>query len=695
MAASLGPTPLLAVEAVALDLETTGLDVRSARIVQIGAVPFGRGRMRESGEFSTLVNPGVPIPAAAIAIHGLSNADVLGAKGVAEALSELARYLAGRPLIGHGIGFDLAILAAEAKRAGRSAKTMAFLDTRRLGEIAAPDLPDYALETLGAWLGVETEGRHTAIGDARTAARIFAALIPHLRARGIRTWAEAERASADLSRARPANEEEAWVEPSRTPAAERLARIDAYPYRHRVRDIMSGPPVFLDAGKSLAGAATAMVEGKVSSVLVRDARGVGILTERDVLRAIAAEGRGALKKPAAQAASFPLESVDADAFVYRALGRMQRLKVRHLGVTSAKGAIVGVLSARDLLRLRASEAMQLGDAIDVAGDEAALAAAWAPLHSVAEALLAEEVEALSVAAVISRELGDATRRAAELAEDALRAEGEAPPAAYAVLVLGSAGRGESLLALDQDNAIVFRSGEPDGPEDRYFAKLGEKIAATLDAIGIPHCTDGVMGREPDWRGSIQTWRERIAGWPSQSSLEQLGSVDLLFDAKPVFGDVRLARNMIAEAHAEAAASPHFMRLLAEAVAHPPPALNLIGGFRTQEGRVDLKPTALQPIVSAARVLAMRLGIQERSTQERLERLTELRKDHEADLAAIRAAHKAVLAAILRQQIADIHDGVTPSSKVDVSKLSRSEQAELRAALKVVPGLEQLVRVMLS
>ena len=67
-----------------------------------------------------------------------------------------------------------------------------------------------------------------------------------------------------------------------------------------------------------------------------------------------------------------------------------------------------------------------------------------------------------------------------LAEAELVAEGAGPaPCAYAVLVLGSAGRGESLLAMDQDNALVFAEGEPDGEADRWFARLGRRMAAIL------------------------------------------------------------------------------------------------------------------------------------------------------------------------------------------------------------------------
>ena len=63
-------------------------------------------------------------------------------------------------------------------------------------------------------------------------------------------------------------------------------------------------------------------------------------------------------------ANRPLQSVQADDFVYRAIGRMDRLSLRHLAVTDAAGAVVGMVTTRNLLRHRASRAIVLGDGID-------------------------------------------------------------------------------------------------------------------------------------------------------------------------------------------------------------------------------------------------------------------------------------------------------------------------------------------
>ena len=119
--------------------------------------------------------------------------------------------------------------------------------------------------------------------------------------------------------------------------------------------------------------------------------------------------------------------------------------------------------------LRAAAAVSLGDEIDTAEDVPSLGRAWAKLPHVAAALLLEGLAGREIAAVISDELGALTARAAVIAERRMAERGQGPPPSpYAFAVLGSAGRGESLLAMDQDNALVFSEGDPDGPEDRWF-----------------------------------------------------------------------------------------------------------------------------------------------------------------------------------------------------------------------------------
>ena len=77
------------------------------------------------------------------------------------------------------------------------------------------------------------------------------------------------------------------------------------------------------------------------------------------MRALNAAGPAALDAPVSRFASKPLVAVPAAAFLYRALGRMSRLGLRHLGVENENGEVSGIITSRDLLRLRAGERYRL------------------------------------------------------------------------------------------------------------------------------------------------------------------------------------------------------------------------------------------------------------------------------------------------------------------------------------------------
>lgn len=701
MKVATGATPLIALDAVAIDTETTGLDPATARIVQLGAVALSKGQVKSGQTFELLVDPGIPIPSQATQVHGITNALVRNAPAFRDVWPKLKRFRRGRVLVGYSIGFDLAILENEAMRAGATWEKPRALCVRLLSTAANPALPDYSLETIAAWLGVVIRDRHQALGDAMAAADIFVALIPKLQERGIRTLAQAERAclalTADLEQGRRAG----WADPVLPPEAMRpIGSLDPYAYRHRVRDLMTPNPVVVPATMDANAAIRLMVEKKISSLFVAPEGGTnrsvseyGIVTERDVMRAFARGGANALGEKLGDLASRPLVSVRAEAFVYRAVGRMDRLKIRHLAVRDEAGRLVGVVSSRDLLRLRASAAIRLDDTLEAARTPAEMAAAWATLPSVADRLIGEMLDARTICEIVSEELRAATRRAAVIAENQMDQEGHgSPPCPYAVMVLGSGGRGESLLAGDQDNAIVFASGDPDGPEDRWFARLGGKIADILDIAGIPYCKGGVMARNAAWRGSVELWKSRLEDWVRGSRPEDLLNVDIVFDQRPVHGDHDLAYRLFDRSFETGHGQVGFAKLLGEQAAEIGSPFTLFGGLHTDEaGRLDLKLFGLFPIVSMARALAIRHDVRARSTRERIEGLIALDLGGDADLTRILSAHALILSLMLAQQSRDLHAGLPATNKVELGKLDRKQLAELKTALRDLQAIPDLVR----
>jgi DNA polymerase-3 subunit epsilon/CBS domain-containing protein len=350
------------------------------------------------------------------------------------------------------------------------------------------------------------------------------------------------------------------------------------------------------------------------------------------------------------------------------------------------------VTTRNLLRHRATTTIILGDQIDSARDVAELAQAWSRLPTLAASLLGDAVDPRMVSSVISAEICVLTRRAAELAEARLLAAAKGPPPVdYAVLVLGSAGRGESMLAADQDNAIVYASGEPGGAEDQWFEALGIEIASILDTAGIPFCKGGVMARNAQWRMSAARWRTTIDGWVRRQRPQDLLNVDIFFDGVPVHGALALGEAIWSYAYDAGRQNPTFIKLLSELARDWRAPLTLFGSIRSDtKGRTDLKKGGLLPLVTAARVLSIRHNVRTRSTVERFHGVAAGGIGSPADIEAILESHRVLLGAILRQQLADVEAGVPLSPAVDVGRLGKQEREELRAALGAVRTAVDLV-----
>ena len=186
----LATMPLDRVPVVSLDLETTGLRARTDRIVQIGAIQS----QDELARFAALVHPGVPIPPASTRIHGITDEMVSGAQALPLVMPRLRAHVAGCLILGYNIGFDLAVLEAEAARHGldwgwNAALCLRQLATCLLGPEAMMMLGD--LEALAAHYQVPVVDRHTALGDAAITLGVYHRMLPPLAAQGIVTLGDA------------------------------------------------------------------------------------------------------------------------------------------------------------------------------------------------------------------------------------------------------------------------------------------------------------------------------------------------------------------------------------------------------------------------------------------------------------------------------------------------------------------------
>ena len=151
---------------IALDLETTGLDPERDAVIEIGAVRFRGPRVED--QWSTLINPGRPIPPFISELTGIDDGMVARAPRLSEALGALVDFVGDAPLIGHNVGFDLAFL----RRKGVFGLNEAH-DTLEMASVLLPTAARYGLRSLASELGVPVTASHRALDDAQTTRQVF------------------------------------------------------------------------------------------------------------------------------------------------------------------------------------------------------------------------------------------------------------------------------------------------------------------------------------------------------------------------------------------------------------------------------------------------------------------------------------------------------------------------------------------
>ncbi|GAB5387335.1 MAG: hypothetical protein Alpg2KO_03030 [Alphaproteobacteria bacterium] len=471
-----------------------------------------------------------------------------------------------------------------------------------------------------------------------------------------------------------------------------VSRLDAFPFEYRLRDVMSSPVITIASDDTVGEAARQMIERGFSSLIV-DAgdRRYGIVTERDVLKRVAS-GLPVRDAMIEEIASFPLITLPASAFVYRALGRANRKGIRHLGVTDEAGDLVGMISSRELLRQRASGALMLGDGVAESDSPDQMKAIHDRLPALARALLQEGVDAPAISAVISQLTADLTQRAIALAE-ADHPANALPRRCW--LLLGSAARGESLLKPDQDNAVIWDDA---ATEDQIKAlqSVAKRVNELLNMAGIPYCKGGVMAQEAAWQGSTADWTARIEKWVSSTSASSLLAVDIFYDARPVSGDLSLGQILMEHARKAAKASPGFLRQLSLGLEQHSAPLGLLGGFRLDEAeRLDVKINGLFPIVAGARVMALSTGGQAAECLASDDRLEAASGISARDRSRLLVARRVLMSRLLIQQLEDQAAGQSLTTSILVKPLTAPQQDTLRKALKDAALLPEMARDAIS
>lgn len=385
----------------------------------------------------------------------------------------------------------------------------------------------------------------------------------------------------------------------------------------RLGELVRKPAVRCTAQTPLADALAEMVAQRVGSILVTDARGqvVGILTRHDVLERVTL-ARVDLAQPVSTVMTQPVQALTTEHTAQEAALLMARQGIHHVPVTR-EGALVGIVSERDLFALQRLSLQQVSEALRTARDPSALRAVAPDIRQFARNLIGQGVHARQVTELISHLNDVLTRRLVELVAPARGMDlGRA-----CWLAFGSEGRSEQTISTDQDNGLVFESDDPARDRPAWLA-FGQEVNEALDACGYPLCRGGIMAGQPACCLSVAEWRARFGHWIEHGAPEDLLKASIFFDLRPLAGRLDLAEPLRDEITRRAAQVPRFLHQMAiNALAQSPP-LTWLGGIDSTDldgvATLDLKLQGTALFVDVARLYALAHGVRATNTRERLQ-----------------------------------------------------------------------------
>ncbi|MBM7613702.1 PolC-type DNA polymerase III [Alkaliphilus hydrothermalis] len=174
-------------EFIVFDIETTGLSNKRDKITEIGAVKVKNGEVID--QFSSLINPEMPIPQKIVDLTGITDDMVKDAPLIEDVLPKFLNFVGNNPLVAHNASFDVGFIRENARQMGITI-TNSVVDTLKLARILLPQLKKHKLNVIAKELNVTLLSHHRAVDDATATAEIWMHFIKMLQEKEIFTFDE-------------------------------------------------------------------------------------------------------------------------------------------------------------------------------------------------------------------------------------------------------------------------------------------------------------------------------------------------------------------------------------------------------------------------------------------------------------------------------------------------------------------------
>ena len=454
----------------------------------------------------------------------------------------------------------------------------------------------------------------------------------------------------------------------------------------RVETLMAANPYSCSPETSIRDAAIMMRDKRVSCLCVVEGDTLkGILTVRDLANRSVAEGHPT-DAPVTSIMTVDPISLPPSAIGSDVLHAMMERHIGHLPIVEA-GKLVGIVTQTDLTRFQADSSAQLVGDVASAQTPQELAKITARIPQ----LLVQLVAAGNRHEVVTRLITDiadvVTRRLLTLGE----AEFGTPPVPYLWLACGSQGRQEQTGVSDQDNCMILHNDlqERDRP---YFEMLAKYVSDGLHICGYVYCPGDMMATAQRWCQPLHVWREYFQGWIASPDTEAQMLASVMFDLRPIGGDVTLFDKLQDDTLKAASRNSIFVaHMVANSLKHQPP-LGLLRGFATirsgdHKNSVDMKHNGVVPIVDLGRVYALQGQLRSVNTRARLQEAEAAKVISPSGARDLLDAYDLIAQTRLEHQATQIKSGEAPDNFMAPNDLSDFERSHLRDAFVVVKTMQ--------
>lgn len=274
-----------------------------------------------------------------------------------------------------------------------------------------------------------------------------------------------------------------------------------------------------------------------------------------------------------------------------------------------------------------------------------------------------------------------------------------PPAPYCWLVMGSQGRQEQTLCTDQDNALLYADiPAKRAPEVKaWFLELARRVVNALERFGIPKCQGGIMASNPKWCLSVSEWCKTFNDYIDDPTPENLRLATIFFDFRGVTTDFDGAGILRRELTRMASGRIYFARVLSKNALRNRPPLGFLNRFVLEKSEkhnrgLNLKLRGLTPVVDAARVLALELGVASANTLVRLSAAVQKKILRPDFFAATCDAYDYINAIRVKHHLEAIYQGKRMNNFVDPAVLNPMERKVLKECFVIIGKLQELMSI---